>query len=141
MKKREYVNMKRNWTKLYETYKRNYQKVKNKSEVPMERVYSRYEFEKVYVALEADRMREIKAGTRKRANVTQDLIARQKQYEFSQKQAKVIQKALKERYGEKWTIKEIRIGDARQATEYLFAETGQVSNQGAEVGAIFFGSE
>ena len=132
--------MKRNWTKLYETYKRNYQKVKNKSEVPMERVYSRYEFEKVYVALEADRMREIKAGTRKRANVTQDLIARQKQYEFSQKQAKVIQKALKERYGEKWTIKEIRIGDARQATEYLFAETGQVSNQGAEVGAIFFGS-
>ena len=133
--------MKRNWTKLYETYKRNYQKVKNKSEVPMERVYSRYEFEKVYIALEADRMREIKAGTRKRANVTQDLIARQKQYEFSQKQAKVIQKALKERYGEKWTIKEIRIGDARQATEYLFAETGQVSNQGAEVGAIFFGSE
>lgn len=141
MKKREYVNMKRNWTKLYETYKRNYQKVKNKSEVPMERVYNKYEFEKVYVALEADRMREIKAGTRKRANVTQDLIARQKQYEYSQKQAKVIQKALKERYGEKWTIKEIRIGDARHATEYLFAETGQVSKQGAEVGAIFFGSD
>lgn len=132
---------KRNWTKLYETYKKKYNRVNASSTVPMERLYTKIEFEKMYVALESDRRREIKAGTRKVANITQDLIARQKQYDFSQKQAKIIQKALKERYGEKWTIKEIREGSARQTTEYLFAEVNQVSKQTDEVGAVFFGSD
>ena len=62
----------RNWNKLYQTYLKNYQKRKDKSIVGMEEKYTFFEFQAMYTALENDRKLEIKKGTRKVANITQD---------------------------------------------------------------------
>ena len=137
----------RNWIKLYKTYVARYNKKAVKSYVGMEEIYNFEEFRAVYSALEADRISEIKAGKRKVANITQDLIARQELYELTMKQARVVQKRMEELYGEKMSIHQIRLGktgefwsDIRQAQQEL-KDKGIVGKQNANIiASTFFGS-
>ena len=137
----------RNWIKLYKTYVARYNKKAVKSYVGLEEVYNFEEFRAVYSALEADRMSEIKAGKRKVANITQDLIARQEMYEMTMKQAKVVQKRMEELYGEKKSIRQIRLGktgefwnDVRQLQQDLKSQ-GIVGKENAKIiASTFFGS-
>lgn len=137
----------RNWIKLYKTYVARYNKKAVKSYVGMEEIYNFEEFRAVYSALEADRISEIKAGKRKVANITQDLIARQELYELTMKQAKVVQKRMEELYGEKISIRQIRLGktgefwdDVRQAQQDLKSQ-GIVGKENAKIiASTFFGS-
>ena len=137
----------RNWNKLYQTYKKVYEKKKAKSTVAMEDMYSKRDFIATYTALEADRMEEIKQGTRKVANITQDLVGRQVEYKYSYKQAEVIQKQLNELYGEKISIRKIREGqtgefwnDVRQAQSELRANGVSGTKMNAIIAQEFFGS-
>ena len=137
----------RNWIKLYKTYVARYNKKAVKSYVGLEEVYNFEEFRAVYSALEADRISEIKAGKRKVANITQDLIARQELYELTMKQARVVQKRMEELYGEKMSIRQIRLGktgefwsDVRQAQKEL-KDKGIVGKENAKIiASTFFGS-
>ena len=137
----------RNWIKLYKTYVARYNKKAVKSYVGLEEVYNFEEFRAVYSALEADRISEIKAGKRKVANITQDLIARQELYELTMKQARVVQKRIEELYGEKMSIRQIRLGktgefwaDVRQAQQEL-KDKGIVGKENAKIiASTFFGS-
>ena len=137
----------RNWIKLYKTYVARYNKKAVKSYVGMEEVYNFEEFRAVYSALEADRMSEIKAGKRKVANITQDLIARQELYKLTMKQARVVQKRMEVLYGEKMSIRQIRLGktgefwsDVRQAQQEL-KDKGIVGKENAKIiASTFFGS-
>lgn len=137
----------RNWIKLYKTYVARYNKKAVKSYVGLEEVYNFEEFRAVYSALEADRISEIKAGKRKVANITQDLIARQELYELTMKQARVVQKRMEELYGEKMSIRQIRLGktgefwsDVRQAQQEL-KDKGMVGKENAKIiASTFFGS-
>ena len=137
----------RNWIKLYKTYVARYNKKAVKSYVGLEEVYNFEEFRAVYSALEADRISEIKAGKRKVANITQDLIARQELYKLTMKQARVVQKRIEELYGEKMSIRQIRLGktgefwsDVRQAQQEL-KDKGIVGKENAKIiASTFFGS-
>ena len=137
----------RNWIKLYKTYVARYNKKAVKSYVGLEEVYNFEEFRAVYSALEADRISEIKAGKRKVLNITQDLIARQELYELTMKQARVVQKRMEELYGEKVSIRQIRLGktgafwdDVRQVQQDLKSQ-GIVGKENAKViASTFFGS-
>ena len=108
----------RNWNKLYQTYLKNYQKRKDKSIVGMEEKYTFFEFQAMYTALENDRKLEIKKGTRKVANITQDLIAKQELYSYSVKQAKELRKALKVKFGQDFKLKDIRMGLLNEDAEF-----------------------
>lgn len=137
----------RNWNKLYATYKKAYEKKKAKSTVAMEDMYSKRDFIATYTALEEDRMEEIKQGTRKVANITQDLVSRQVEYKYSYKQAAVIQKQLNELYGEKVSIRRIREGstgefwnDVRQAQSELRSQGIYGAKMNAIIAQEFFGS-
>ena len=137
----------RNWIKLYKTYVARYNKKAVKSYVGLEEVYNFEEFRAVYSALEADRISEIKAGKRKVANITHDLIARQELYQLTMKQARVVQKRIEELYGEKMSIRQIRLGktgefwsDVRQAQQEL-KDKGIVGKENAKIiASTFFGS-
>ena len=151
----------RNWNKLYTTYVSKY--VKKQTSVvrenirrklhgetkllSMEDMYSKRDFIATYTALEEDRMKEIKQGTRKVANITQDLVGRQVEYKYSYKQAKIIQKQLNELYGEKVSIQKIREGqtgefwnDVRQAQSKLRANGVSGTKMNAIIAQEFFGS-
>ena len=137
----------RNWNKLYQTYKKVYEKKKAKLTVAMEDMYSKRDFIATYTALEEDRMEEIKQGTRKVANITQDLVSRQVEYKYSYKQAEVIQKQINELYGEKISIRKIREGqtgefwnDVRQAQSELRANGVSGTKMNAIIAQEFFGS-
>ena len=137
----------RNWNKLYKTYVERYNKKVATSPVGMDEVYSLSEFMSVYTAMETDRMAEIRAGKRKVANITQDIVARQQAYDLSMKQAKVVQKRMEELYGEKISIRQIRLGktgefwdDVRQVQQELKSQ-GIVGKENAKIiASTFFGS-
>lgn len=101
---------KRNWDKLYSTYEKSYYKKAARSKVGMEDKYSKTEFKVMYTALENDRLKEVKKGERKVLNVTQDLVARQEKYLFTTKQARNIQTAYLQEYGDKLKLSSIRSG-------------------------------
>ena len=92
-------------------------------------------------------MKEIKQGTRKVANITQDLVGRQVEYKYSYKQAEVIQKQLNKLYGEKVSIRKIREGqtgefwnDVRQKQSELRANGVSGTKMNAIIAQEFFGS-
>ena len=84
----------------------------------MEEKSTFFEFQAMYTALENDRKLEIKKGTRKVANITQDLIAKQELYSYSVKQAKELRKALKIKFGRDFKLKDIRIGLLNEDAEF-----------------------
>lgn len=132
----------RNWDKLYSTYEKNYYKKAAKSKVGLEDKYSKVEFKTMYLALENDRKRELKKGQRKVLNITQDLIAKQERYEFSNKQAKNIQKAYQNQYGKKLKLLDIRMGTVELAAFWDLVSAYSVTRQDGDptVGQVFFGS-
>lgn len=151
----------RNWNKLYATYVSRYLKKQTAIVIDklssklhgetnllsIEDMYSKRDFIATYTALEADRMEEIKQGTRKVANITQDLVNRQVEYKYSYKQAKVIQNQLNELYGEKISIQKIRKGvtgefweDVRQKQSELKANGVHGTKMNAVIAQEFFGS-
>lgn len=138
----------RNWNKLYKTYVEKYNKKVAKSPVGMDEVYNFSEFQAIYTALENDRLAEIEAGKRKVANITQDLVARQEKYEMTTKQAAVVQKRMEELYGERVSIRQIRLGktgefwgDVKQAQQELKSK-GIVGKENAKIiASTFFGSQ
>lgn len=141
----------RNWNKLYATYEKTYAKKLSKSKVGMTGKYDFYKFKVIYSALENDRKAEIRKGQRKVANITQDLVARQEQYEFTQKEAKTIKKALKEQYGMTFKLFDVRVGNlqeidafwdvVRQYREELLNQHMNKEEVRKKVGQVFFGSE
>lgn len=140
----------RNWDKLYQTYVKGYNRKSAKSEVGLDEIYSPAEFRAIYTALEADRKREIEAGTRKVANITQDLIARQELYDYSFKQAKAIKKAIYLEYGENVRLKDIRKNSSELTDDFwdlirnerkrLFAERLSASEVADYISETYFGS-
>lgn len=103
----------RNWIKLFTTYNKMYDKKLATSKVGMEARYNLDEFKAMYTGLENDRKREIRKGTRKVANVTKDLVARQENYLYTMKQAKTLKKAMQEQFNENYKLKDIRSGAIR----------------------------
>ena len=137
----------RNWDKLYSTYIKTYEKKQQTSRVGMEEIYNKYEFRAIYTALETDRKLQIKKGQRKVANIMQDLVARQQEYEYSFNQAKLLKKRIKEIYNEDISIYQIRLGktgkfweDVKLAQQEL-AEKGITGEQARKIiASTFFGS-
>ena len=141
----------RNWNKLYATYVKTYNKKAAKSIVGMEQLYTVLEFKSMYTALENDRLAQMRKGTRKVLNITQDLVAKQELYEYSLKQARALKKALKQEFNETYTIKALRLGKVQKTEEFWdlvrkyqieLRDKGLSSADIKEsVGQTFFGSE
>ena len=133
---------KRNWDKLYSTYEKSYYKKAARSKVGMEDKYSKTEFKVMYTALENDRLKEVKKGERKVLNVTQDLVARQEKYLFSTKQARNIQTAYLQEYGDKLKLSSIRSGTVQLNNfwDLVKSYASTRSNNDPTVGQVFFGS-
>lgn len=129
--------MSRNWDKLYRSYYKRYKQELAKSNVPIEPIYNKREFKAMYSSLESDRLQEIKAGKRKVLNITQDLVRSQKEYAYTSKQAKVLQQALKEQTGHKYSLKALREGNVQRDQAFWNAVRTFEGNVGQE----FFGSK
>lgn len=134
---------KRNWDKLYSTYEKSYYKKAARSKVGMEDKYSKTEFKVMYSALENDRLKEVKKGERKVLNVTQDLVARQEKYLFTNKQARNIQTAYLQEYGNKLKLNSIRAGTVNLNNFWDLVKTYTAARtvNDPTVGQVFFGSE
>lgn len=137
----------RNWDKLYSTYIKIYEKKQQRSRVGMEEIYNKYEFRAIYTALETDRKLQIKKGQRKVANIMQDLVARQQEYKYSFKQAKLLKKRIKEIYNEDVSIYQIRLGKTGKFWEdvkLLQQKLDENGIRGAQarriIASTFFGS-
>lgn len=141
----------RNWNKLYATYVKTYNKRAAKSIVGMEQIYTILEFKSMYTALENDRLAQVRKGTRKVLNITQDLVARQELYEYSLKQARTLKQALKQEFDENYTIKALRLGKVQKTERFwdlVRKYQIELRNKGLKptdikesVGQTFFGSE
>lgn len=131
--------MKHDWNKLYRNYYKHYKKEMVKSSVPLEPMYNKNEFKMMYQSLENDRLIEINKGTRKVLNINQDLIRGQKQYKYSMKQAKVLQKALISETNHKYTLKALRQGTV-QLDETFWDKVHNYSGD-LLIGQVFFGSD
>lgn len=109
----------------------------------MEDKYSKTEFKVMYTALENDRLKEVKKGERKVLNVTQDLVARQEKYLFTTKQARNIQTAYLQEYGDKLKLSSIRSGTAQLNNfwDLVKSYASTRSSNDPTVGQVFFGSE
>lgn len=134
---------KRNWDKLYSTYEKSYYKKAARSKVGMEDKYSKTEFKVMYTALENDRLKEVKRGERKVLNVTQDLVAKQEKYLFTTKQARNIQTAYLQEYGNKLKLSSIRSGtvNLNNFWDLVKSYASIRSSNDPTVGQVFFGSE
>lgn len=134
---------KRNWDKLYSTYEKSYYKKAARSKVGMEDKYSKTEFKVMYSALENDRLKEVKKGERKVLNVTQDLVAKQEKYLFTTKQARNIQTAYLQEYGNKLKLSSIRSGtvNLNNFWDLVKGYTLVRTANDPTVGQVFFGSE
>lgn len=158
------------WEKLYDTYKTNYKKESMKrSKATLEKMYDKNMFKTMYTALENTREEEIRQGKRKVANIQQDLVRKQREYDYSLKQAKNIQEALlRQKIGnekleeltkkekqllykkEGWQVQNIRLSkseainqfkDDIKASYHNFRNAGLTSKEAAKkIGQIFFGS-
>ena len=143
--------MKRNWTKLYRTYSKHYNRLAKKSDVGMTEKYSKFEFKAAYGELEDKRLKQLNKGERKVLNITQDIVADQQKWEYSFKQAKALKQGLQLTFSD--FDKSIRIRDIRagrvdteefwkQITAYKNSLTNiSGSNKAKLVGQVFFGSD
>ena len=117
----------------------------------MEQIYTMLEFKSMYTALENDRLSQVRKGTRKVLNITQDLVAKQELYEYSLKQARALKKALKQEFNENYTIKALRLGKVQKTDEFwdlVRKYQIELRDKGLSsadikkaVGQTFFGSE
>ena len=108
------TNERRDWRKLYKTYKKQYNIRKSKSKVGMEERYTYYDFRTAFTALENDINAEIKRGERspKNLNIMRKLVADQEKYKYSYKASLAAKRS-----AEKMGIKGFKLGEFRQGLE------------------------
>lgn len=96
----------------YDAYVQNYKKaeaeLKKKGLTMADKMYNKLEYKTTYKAIKNDREKAIAKGERKTiGNINREMIKDQT-YEFTQKQAKAMQKAIERQTGNKYRLQDIR---------------------------------